>query len=546
MTDRVRRLPVRAARLTWLLTALTTLLMVVLPAGPASAHSELVSSTPADGAVLAHAPREVRMDFTEGISLVDGGLTLLDADGAAVRTPTPTAAGRTITWPMPPQLPDGTYLVNWRVVSADGHPVAGAFAFGVGAVTRPVAVSGASPATTAPSPVVLVRWAGYVAFALVVGVILFVTWCAPGSRHPVLQVLARVGLVGGVLTTTAGVLVQGPYATGAGWGAVLDPDLLAQTVASPFGTVLLWRIGFYAALSFGVFVLTRLEATLTRWLVADGVVAVAVTFALAGHGTASGRSFDLVVDTVHVLAASAWVGGLIVLVALGRSVERRALQQFSRLAALSVLALLASGVLNSVLRLHSVLQLVDTRYGLVLLAKVLLVVVALLAAAVTRSRLHGGSSLTPPLRVEAAVTVVVLAVTAVLTLTTPPPSTATPAGAPGHGDDHSAAAPAVPVELPLGDGRIALLTVSPTAGGSSIRVGVLDVHGELVGSRRVALRVSLPARGIDNLDVPLTRQDKVWKGRYRFPLPGDWTLTLTVADRAPTAVVTSGHVDIRR
>jgi hypothetical protein len=103
-----------------------------------------------------------------------------------------------------------------------------------------------------------------------------------------------------------------------------------------------------------------------------GVAGLAATIAAAGHGAASGV-LDLGIDALHALAAGLWIGGLAALVGLGRSVEPRALHKFSTLAMTSVLTLIVTGILNSLRQLDSVEQLWQTRYGLTLLIKLVLV-----------------------------------------------------------------------------------------------------------------------------------------------------------------------------
>ena len=186
-----------AARRVVLLGTLGVLFALLL-ASPAAAHAELVRITPANGAQLKTPPTEVQMTFTESVNLIDGGIRLLDDAGATVPTPDPTVDGHTVSWPMPADLPDGAYVVTWRVVSADGHPVSGASSFGVGtaAAAVPGSATGAGSADTtgstvatgssAPWPVVAVRLAGYLAFALFAGVAAFVLFCAPDtSKDPI-------------------------------------------------------------------------------------------------------------------------------------------------------------------------------------------------------------------------------------------------------------------------------------------------------------------------------------------------------------------------
>jgi copper transport protein len=128
-----------AARRVALLGTLAVL-FALLFATPAAAHAELVSITPANGAQLKTPPTQVQMTFTESVNLIDDGIRLVDDAGATVPTPDPTVDGHTVIWPMPADLPDGAYVVTWRVVSADGHPVSGASSFGVGTAAAAVSV----------------------------------------------------------------------------------------------------------------------------------------------------------------------------------------------------------------------------------------------------------------------------------------------------------------------------------------------------------------------------------------------------------------------
>jgi copper transport protein len=517
-------------------------------ASPAAAHTELVGSSPANGARLDSAPAEVRLTFTESVNLIDGGLRLLDRAGATVPTADPKVAGHTVTWPMPRNLSDGPYVASWRVVSADGHPVAGAFSFGVGADAVPVAGdstgSGGSSASTAPFPVVAARLGGYLGFACLAGVIAFVLWCSVGAASdPSLQRAARLGLIGGVVAGVVGLLLQGPYTAGRPFTALLDPRLLGETLSTPFGLAMLWRLVLYGVLAGLAWHLPTVTRGTPRWLVPTCIVGVAVTIAGAGHG-ASGRWTDLAVVTAHVLTAGVWVGGLVVLTILGRAVERRALAQFSRLAMASVLVLVTTGVVNSLQRVHSVDQLFFTRYGVLLWFKLILVAVALAGAAISRHRLaHQGNPLSS-VRAEAMTTVVVLAVTAALSMTTPPPTAAAaqerPAAAVGPSTRDNRQ-----VQMPLGEGRSAMLAVLPaTTTGSRLRLQLTRQDGTLLDATAVRLDLSNPGRGIGAIPVPMVERDGFWAARYRFPLSGTWKARVTVQERDLGAVVTGGDIAV--
>jgi copper transport protein len=548
------RLTTAARRVTLLATL--AVLFSLLFASPAAAHAELVNTTPANGEQLTKPPTEIQMTYTESVNLIDDGIRLVDNAGDTVRTPVPTVDAQTVTWPMPADLPEGSYVVTWRVVSADGHPISGAFSFGVG--TAAAALPGSSTATdtpdttgstaatgsTAPWPVVAVRLANYVAFALFAGVAAFVLLCAPDAGNDRrLQLLARGGLVGGGAAAVAAILVQGPYIGGVSMSRVLDMRLLYETLATPFGNALLGRLALYGVLGVLAWRLPRILTGLGSLLVPAGVAATAVTIAAAGHGVGSGP-IDLGVDAIHALTAGLWVGGLVVLVALGRSVEPRALQQFSTLAMVSVVTLIVTGTLNSLRHLTAVEQLWQTRYGLTLVIKLTLVAATLAAAAVSRWRLRQHRVPLRSVRIEAALIVAVLVATALLSMTAPPPHAHGPTTHAGHEAGEAAGNDAV--QMSLGDQGDAALAVSPaTTTGSHLHLVLTDPSGQRLTATRVTMKVANPGRDIAPIPVPMSIRDGVWVANYRFPFPGTWKVILTVNGLGQSAVVTSGEITIR-
>ena len=542
------------ARRITLLAALAALFSLLL-ASPAAAHAELVDTTPANGAKLTRPPTEIQMTFTESVNLVDDGIRLVDHVGAAVPTPEPTVDGQTITWPMPADLPEGPYVVTWRVVSADGHPISGAFSFGVGtaASALPGSSTGAATAdtasgtvaarTAAPWPVVAVRIAGYVAFALFAGVAAFVLLCAPETRKDRrLQLLVRGGLLGGAVSTIVALLVQGPYVAGVPMTRAFDTRLLQETLATPSGSAMVWRLALYAALGVVAWHLPRIVTGLASWFVPAGIAAAAVTIAAAGHAAASGP-IGLGIDALHALTAGLWVGGLAAVATLGRSVEPRALQQFSTLAMASVLVLVGTGTLNSLRHLTAVEELWQTRYGLTLTIKLFLVAATLAAAAVSRRRLRQHRVPLRSVRIEAALTVAVLFVTALLSMTAPPPQAQAPATS--HAG-HDAGPVSDAIQMSLGDEGDAELVVSPaTTTGSHLHLVLTGDNGQRLSATRVTLKVANSERNIAPIPVRMSNRDGVWVASYRFPFPGTWKAIFTVDGVGPSAVVTSGEIAIR-
>jgi methionine-rich copper-binding protein CopC len=117
----------------------------LLVASPAFAHDELTSSDPVADAELTQAPTQVTLAFSAELTTGEGAtqVQVLDAGGAIVSVGDAVTEGTGVTQPVAPDLSNGAYQVLWKVVSSDGHPISGEFAFTVQA-PEPVP-------TTAPS-----------------------------------------------------------------------------------------------------------------------------------------------------------------------------------------------------------------------------------------------------------------------------------------------------------------------------------------------------------------------------------------------------------
>jgi copper transport protein len=542
-----------AVRRVTLLATLAVLLSLLF-ASPAAAHAELLNITPANGAQLTRPPTEIRMTFSESINLIDNGIRLVNHVGAMVPTPDPTREGHTVIWPMPAGLPEGPYVVTWRVVSEDGHPVSGASSFGIGTAAATVSSSAtgtgtagatgstAATASAAPWPVVAARLAGYLAFALFTGVAAFVLFCAPeASKSKALQILARSGLLGGVIAAIITVAVQGPYTAGVSMSRVLDSQLLQQTLGTPFGTAMMWRLALYGILTLLAWRLPWILNEFPSWLVPAGLVGTAVTIAAAGHAAAYGL-FELLVDTLHVLTAGIWVGGLVAIAALGLAVEPRALRKFSAVAMASVLTLVLTGTLNALQHLTAVEQLWQTRYGLTLLVKLALVAGTIAAAAISRKRLEQYRVPLRSVRLEVAMTVAVLIVTALLSMTAPPPHATGPLSHTGHSGPEPIG---VVAEMSLREHGKAVLAVLPaTTSGSHLHLVLSDNDGKPLKANRATLKVANPGREIAPIPVPMSMRDGVWVATFRFPFPGTWKAILTVDGIGSSAVVTAADIKI--
>src|SRR3954451_22685307 len=190
---------------------------VLLGAAPAAAHASLKSSTPAADSVLATAPRSVELLFNEAVTLLPESVRVFGPDGsrvddgdvAHIRGEAASAAVR-----LGADLPTGTYLVSYRVVSADSHPIEGAYTFALGHFSRAHAVPPGPDGGSRGVDIVLglSRWLGNAGAALGLGGFAFLVWCWPGGwavRRSRFLVSAGVG--GLVAGTLLGLLLKGPY-----------------------------------------------------------------------------------------------------------------------------------------------------------------------------------------------------------------------------------------------------------------------------------------------------------------------------------------------
>ena len=357
------------------------LLGLVATAAPASAHAALESTTPQQGSQVGTPPTEVSLTFSETVGVNDDSVMVLNASKQRVDTGRPhhpVGQPSTVAVDLRAGLPQGSYVVVWRVASSDSHPISGTFAFGVGV-----------PAGTAPETARwtlvgvlegLVRAVAYGGAVLLLGGTAFVMALWPGGRTlPRPRRLVTAGWLASAAAAAGLFLLQGPYVVGAGIGTVLDLTFAADTFQTKFGVLMLLRL---MTLAFAAPVLRMLvsasepEVRRIRWFLVGLGAVFLLTFSLSEHAGAG----DLVVvwaglDAAHLAAASVWVGGLAVLAyaMLGRSTAAElvaVLPPWSRVAMVAVATLVLTGAAQAWREIGSVAALVNTTYGYLVMAKV--------------------------------------------------------------------------------------------------------------------------------------------------------------------------------
>lgn len=145
-------LPLVAAAALTAVLALASGLVGVVGAQPASAHDALVSTDPANGSTVATAPDQVTLTFTEKVLALGTEVKVTAPDGSAAASGPVQVSGTAVVQPLAAARPAGTYTVDWRVTSADGHPVSGAFTFTASAAVGTPTPTATPSATPTPTP----------------------------------------------------------------------------------------------------------------------------------------------------------------------------------------------------------------------------------------------------------------------------------------------------------------------------------------------------------------------------------------------------------
>ncbi|HET6548858.1 MAG TPA: copper resistance protein CopC [Solirubrobacter sp.] len=512
--------------------ALIAALALLLFAAPtAGAHATLERSSPADGTQLEAAPATVTMHFSEPVQLGPGAIQLLNAAGDELKTAKPRAQGADVALTLPRGLTDGTYVVAWRVTSADSHPVSGAFSFSVGDASPAVLVQ---PGERQASEAVkladgIARGVAFAGFALAVGgaCVLLLLWPEGRASARGRRVVA-VGLSALLAGSLALLLLQGPYAGGGGLLDALKPSLLSFSVSTPFGQALLVRIAL--ALAFAVLVARAVQRPSTGLLAGAAACAVALVFTwtLTDHSHTGVQTWlGVPAASAHLLAMALWLGGLTLLLAcvLGRRAQASLLPvvpRFSRMALVCFAVLAATGVYLAWRQSGALAALPATGFGRLLLIKLGIVLAIVGLAALSRravQRADGdlGRRLRRSVAAEVALGVVVLGVTASLV-------NAEPA--------RTAYAPPVDVTRPAPGGGHVQVHVEPAKQGDNVAdVYLVGRGGRLLMPPEVTAKLQPPpGRGLGALPVELGAAEP---GHYvapalTVPFPGAWTLRITV------------------
>jgi copper transport protein len=519
---------------------LAVVALLCAPAG-AFAHAALVRTAPSASGTITPAPTEVVLTFSEPVEPRFAAVSVSDASGARVNAAPERLEGDPTTLAIPLKaLPAGWYLVYWRVISADGHPVRGAFTFAVGpnAGPAPEFVVPTVSETAATPRLVAARWITILAAMAAVGLFVFQILIARPVRlvkpFAIATALSLVAAPLYLLFSTAQFSLR----------SVLDVGALAPMFdVSAFGRgylrfeLCLALFAGAAAIALAIDRPERPRRSVAEILATSGALMAGAAALLipgvSGHPSqTSPRGFAMVLDVVHLSAGAVWIGGLLGLLLIPREHVRRALPRFSTVAIGAVAALFVTGTIAAILQLPTLASLWQTGYGQSLLVKIALLLGALLLAAVNllRSRPRVVAGRDAPVRrlvggEVVAVTGAVFAA-AILTSLAPPAKAVADLGKPS-----AKVGPGAVKETVQRNGYTLALDVTPNRAAVPNRFQVaLKRDGKPVPGARVTA-------GFAMLDMEMGTQsytlDETAPGTYGREAPalvmvGHWGLTFDV------------------
>jgi copper transport protein len=508
--------------------------------GRVSAHAELLTSDPKPGEVLDAAPAHVTLTFSEPVEISLGAIRLFDGTGTSIDiSPArhPDGRGEVVEIDLP-DLADGSYVVDWRVVSSDSHPVHAAFTFQVGPDSNLGAglldqiIGSSHTGKTASTGLTISRSLVTASIAIVFGGLLA---CGLGivpfgrRQRLVIGISAAIGAVSGLMAMP----LEVAYTAGRGLDVITDGSAWRAVFDTTIGIA--WVVRAAAiALSAAILLATHSRSRARWWtaVLIVGLVTVGLASAYGGHG-ASGRwhYLGVVVTMLHVSSMAVWLGGLVLLIVSFDAVDREGVERFSNIALLAVSAIVVSGTIQGIRQVGSIDGLTNTSYGKLLIWKVVAVAVVIALAAVARASTHGRLSLATAsvgaagagfdrarlrraIGIESVLAVVVVVVTSLLMAANPSQATASE-----------------PFSTTLTtNGYLATINVAPArVGANELHIYLSSPNSSLTQADAVTVTIQDPSRQVDPIAIEVAKAGAghVISNSASFPYAATWRLVVT-------------------
>ncbi len=521
-------------------TILVALIAWLALTAAAAAHASLWTTEPADGAMVEVAPATFSLSFSEPVSPLR--LQLIAPDGSATALTTYELRDQTVVIQAPEAVGNGTHVLTWRVVSADGHPIGGSVVFSIGepSATPPPAVEVADPAVA--TALWLSKIALYVGLFIGVGGAAAIAMLFPASR-PARNGVAAALLIG-IVGTGLSAGLQGLDALGAPLGLITDPTIWSTGMATSYGWTVIGASAAMLAAGLSLVINARITAATLAVL---ALSAAGAALAASGHASAAAPQWlTRPAVFVHGVTIALWAGALFPLAAafrLGAPDAPIALRRFSHFIPIALILLVVAGIALAIVQVETPSALLTTSYGRILSAKLGLVAILLALAAWNRWRLTAPAvsdegaarSLVRSITAETIIVLAILALAAGWRFTPPPRALAEAAAQPASLHIHTADA-------------MADLVVTPG------RVGAVDVSAIIMTgdfgpleAKEVGFVFANSAAGIEPFRRAATRPgDGSWRADgVTLPLPGTWSVRIDILVSDFELIRLNGEIAIR-
>ncbi|RWE10221.1 MAG: copper resistance protein CopC [Mesorhizobium sp.] len=529
----------RAGRLAVGQLAAIVLLAIIAAPTQVFAHAALITTEPADGAVLGQSPTQFSLTFSEPVSPLV--LTLVRPDGTPVPLTSFRLSVQTVEIDNPQTLESGTHVLSWRVISADGHPVGGSVLFSIGAPSATPAVS-----EVVDRGLRSAIWIGkiflYVGLFLGVGGAFAIAWLAKGGRSG--QRFAIAAILCGLVAAPLSLGFQGLDALGAPLVRLAQPGVWQAGLGTSFGWTVLVAL---VALGLGLLSLVGPRGGAKLFAVA-GLAAVGAALAASGHASAAEPQWlTRPMVFLHGAGIAFWAGAL---APLSLAIRRKPveatpfLRRFSQVILPVVAVLTATAIVLAVIQVQAPAALLETAYGGLLLVKLGLLFFLFTLAASNRWKLTGPADagetevqrrLVRSISIEMLIVLAIFGVAAGWRFTPPPRALAIAAAQPASVHIHT---PKAMADLSITPGH-----VGPVAASMVIMTGDF---GPLDASQ-VTLVLSKPDSGIEPIKRAATKPgDGTWRvDDLVVPVPGRWTARLDILISDFEIVKIEAPIDIR-
>jgi copper transport protein len=507
-----------------------------------SAHAYILKSTPSENEILGQSPHRVSIQFDETIEPSFNSIKVFDSNGKQVDLRNgridPNNAS-IIETDLKGNVPKGTYRIQWKVVSGDGHPVEGVIPFQIGKENNkqanPLAIQ-KSKGYTPKSDLIIIRWLQYISNSGFVGILFFYLFVLPKDLVQDLRVknffgkLINYSFTTLFLTIILGLPLQAAIESGLSWGKVLNTQVLGDMLTnSAFGKTWITQIIIMLILWFFTFLLCYKPFSKQVWVWISLILGIGMigTKTFTGHAASSENgALTIGMDLFHLLSASIWIGSLIALITLiplGRKAETKKLfmetiRRFSKWGIGIVLVLSVTGVFGSLFYIPNFRSLLFTDYGRALSGKVILLLIMVVFAAMNfiKGRRSSEKGLTRSVWGEMITGIIVLVLSVILT------NLPTAMASPGPIKDTNKVDPGY---------RITFEATPNVIGNNTFVVTLEDRNGHLIKNiEQVTLTfgsLDMPM-GDDTITLTKDKQGKYESNGMNFNMAGRWKVKVHV------------------